>query len=48
MTYRIVIKPKAIKALEKINQPYYSKIKEAIYALSNDPRPGRVYKIEGA
>jgi mRNA interferase RelE/StbE len=27
MAYRIGIKPKALKALEHINDPYYSKIK---------------------
>lgn len=39
MAYQLTIKPKAVKALEKINDPDYSAIKAAIYNLANDPRP---------
>ena len=31
MVYNVTLKKRAIKALEKINEPYYSNIKEAIY-----------------
>jgi mRNA-degrading endonuclease RelE of RelBE toxin-antitoxin system len=30
MTYNVTLKKRAIKALESINEPYYSSIKEAI------------------
>jgi mRNA interferase RelE/StbE len=39
MTYRITLKKKVIKELTKINEPYYSNIKEAIYDLADNPRP---------
>ncbi len=39
MTYKIAIKKAAIIALEKINDPFYSNIKNAIYNLADDPRP---------
>lgn len=47
MVYCISIKPKALKALELINDPYYSKIKEAIYSLSANPRPVGYIKLKG-
>jgi mRNA interferase RelE/StbE len=39
MTYNVSLKKRAIKALVKINEPYYSNIKEALYNLTNNPRP---------
>jgi mRNA interferase RelE/StbE len=39
MAYKVTLKKRAIKALEKINEPYYSNIKEAIYRLAEKPRP---------
>jgi mRNA interferase RelE/StbE len=33
------IEKAVIKALEKINEPYYSKIKSAILNLAENPRP---------
>lgn len=39
MVYRVTIQKRAIKALEKINDPYYSNIKDAIYGLAENPRP---------
>lgn len=39
MTYTIALKKRAIRALELINEPYYTKIKEAIYGLAYNPRP---------
>ena len=35
------------KTLEKINEPYYSKIKTAILNLANNPRPAGYKKLEG-
>lgn len=39
MAYTVTIKKQAIKILEKVNEPYYTNIKEAIYNLANNPRP---------
>lgn len=36
-----------MKALEKINEPYYTNIKQAIYSLSQNPRPFGVMKMKG-
>ena len=47
MAYKISLKKRAIKALEKINEPHYSNIKEAIYSLSNNPRPSGCKKLKG-
>ena len=47
MSYQITINPKAIKALEKINGTDYSKIKIAIYALGDNPRPHGYKKLKG-
>lgn len=47
MPYNVTLKKRAIKALTKINEPYYSNIKEAIYDLSNDPRPKGCKKLKG-
>jgi mRNA interferase RelE/StbE len=38
MIYNVTLKKRVIKALEKINEPYYSNIKEAIYSLADNPR----------
>jgi len=47
MAYQLTIKPKAIKALEKINDPDYSIIKTAIYNLAYNPRPHGCKKLKG-
>ena len=39
MVYNVTLKKGAIKALEKIHEPYYSNIKESIYSLAENPRP---------
>lgn len=39
MAYQVSLKKRAIKVLEKINEPFYSNIKEAIYSLAANPRP---------
>jgi mRNA-degrading endonuclease RelE of RelBE toxin-antitoxin system len=39
MPYQISIRKKALKLLEKISEPDYSSIKNAIYSLSENPRP---------
>jgi len=47
MPYQVTIKPKAVKALEKINDPDYSSIKKAIYSLAGNPRPHGYKKLKG-
>ncbi len=47
MAYNVTLKKRAIKALEKINEPYYFKIKEAIYSLVENPRPTGYKKLKG-
>ncbi len=46
MTYRVTLKKKAIKALLKINEPFYSNIKAAIYNLAENPRPPGYIKLK--
>ena len=45
--YRITIKKRALKALENIQEPYYTNIKAAIYALADNPRPFGYKKLRG-
>lgn len=47
MPYQITLRKRAIKALENISEPYYSNIREAIYALADDPRPRGYKKLKG-
>jgi mRNA interferase RelE/StbE len=43
MKYSITIKKRALKALEKINEPYYT----SIYSLVGNPRPNGYKKLKG-
>ena len=45
--YKLRIEKDVIKALEKINEPYYSKIKTAILKLAKNPRPVGYKKLKG-
>ena len=45
--YKVTLKRSAIKALETILNPYYARIKEAIYALADEPRPKGCKKLKG-
>lgn len=47
MVYQVSLKKRVLKALEDINEPYYSKIKEAIYRLADNPRPQGYKKLKG-
>ena len=47
MAYSITIKKRAVKALEKMNEPYYSAIKQAIYSLADNPRPFGYKQLKG-
>jgi len=47
MAYRITLRKRAVKALEKIDEPYYSNIKRAIYSLADNPRPQGCKKLKG-
>ena len=43
MAYTITLTKRAIKALQDINEPFYTNIKTTIYSLADNPRP-RGYK----
>lgn len=45
--YELQYKKKAIKALTKINEPYYSAIVRAIDELAENPRPFGYIKLSG-
>ena len=45
--YKLRIEKAVQKALEKINEPYYSKIKTAILNLAKNPRPAGYKKLKG-
>ena len=47
MVYKLTLRKQAMKALEKINEPYYSKIKSAIYSLADNPRLLDYKKLKG-
>lgn len=47
MTYQVTLRNRAIKALQHINEPYYSNIKSAIYNLAENPRPPGFKKLKG-
>ena len=47
MTYNVTLKKRVIKALENINEPYYSNIKGAIYSFADNPRPAGYKKLKG-
>jgi mRNA interferase RelE/StbE len=45
--YKLRIEKAVLKTLEKINEPYYSKIKTAILNLAKNPRPAGYKKLKG-
>lgn len=45
--YKVRIEKTVLKTLEKINEPYYSKIKAAILKLATNPRPVGYKKLKG-
>jgi mRNA interferase RelE/StbE len=45
--YKLRIERTVQKTLEKINEPYYSKIKTAILNLAKNPRPAGYKKLKG-
>ncbi|TRX35916.1 type II toxin-antitoxin system RelE family toxin [Flavobacterium restrictum] len=47
MVYTIEFRTKVLKALIKINEPYYSAIKKQIYSLAENPRPQGYRKLKG-
>jgi mRNA interferase RelE/StbE len=47
MSYNITIRKKAVKFLGSINEPYYSRIKDAIVNLKSNPRPIGYKKLKG-
>ena len=47
MSYQVKIEKVAVKQLKKIPNPDYNRLKTAILALSNDPRPAGYKKLKG-
>jgi mRNA interferase RelE/StbE len=47
MGFKVEINKRAVKALEKINDPDYSKIKTALLNLGDNPRPTGFKKLKG-
>ena len=47
MAYSLNFNRQALKQLEKINEPHYSKIKGAITGLTENPRPQGYKKLKG-
>ncbi len=47
MRYTLIIQRRALRALERINEPDYSRITTAIQALADNPRPHGCKKLEG-
>lgn len=44
-TYKILIKPSAVKELKKIPKKYLKKVVDKIYSLASDPRPPACEKL---
>jgi mRNA interferase RelE/StbE len=47
MPYSLNFSKQALKELEKITEPYYSSIKQAIANLTENPRPQGYKKLKG-
>ena len=47
MPFSVTLMPRAMKALDKINEPYYSNLKSAIFSLAENPRPNGYLKLKG-
>jgi mRNA interferase RelE/StbE len=47
MAYSVNFSKHAVKELAKINEPYYSNIKQVIGALAENPRPQGCKKLKG-
>jgi mRNA interferase RelE/StbE len=45
--YKVQIEKSVLKTLEKINEPYYAKIKKSILQLASNPRPKGSLKLKG-
>jgi mRNA interferase RelE/StbE len=47
MAYSLNFSKQALKELDKINEPFYSGIKQAIFDLTENPRPHGYKKLKG-
>lgn len=47
MAYTLTFSKQASKELEKIHEPFYSNIKQAIISLTENPRPNGYKKLKG-
>ena len=46
MAYHVTLKKGVIKTLKHINEPFYLRIKDAIYNLAENPRPQGYKKLK--
>ena len=47
MPYKVRLNKQVFKVLEKLNEPEYSRIKNAIYDLADEPRPKGYIQLKG-
>lgn len=47
MKYSVTIKKSVLKSLEKIQEPYFTSIKTALFNLAENPRPAGFKKLQG-
>jgi len=47
MKYTVVLQKRVIEAMEKISEPDFSKLKAAMFSLSDNPRPNGYKKLKG-
>jgi mRNA interferase RelE/StbE len=47
MPYQVLISKKMLKVLEKMNEPDYSKVRDAIYDLAEEARPHGYIQLKG-
>lgn len=47
MSYTVLIERRALKQLKRIPPPHHERIKKAVRALSEDPRPADAAKLTG-
>jgi mRNA interferase RelE/StbE len=45
--YEVIVEKSVLKQLQKVPQPFYRKIKEALTHLGNNPRPIGYLKLKG-
>lgn len=46
LPYNVTLKRSAIKALAQVDEPHYTRLKDIIYKLAEDPRPQGYKKLK--